>query len=113
MIGLEVVWSGALERQRLAPGLSSFVGHSQLVGAIKADPAPSLHARTRKPMTRPGSKDAEILVLLKKGVGYKAIGRTLEISHGTVRAVARRHGLESRWIRAGEKALVKYRGEVP
>lgn len=90
MTELETYWSGSLERSGQVPGLSTYQGRSQLVGAFEREEEPPIGKKWRQALgvrVANGSLDPVIKVLLAKGISIEEIARRLQCSPNVVRRV--------------------------
>jgi hypothetical protein len=94
MIELETYWSGSLERQQRAPGLSGYQGSSQLVGGFEREDQPPQKAWRQAPGARVGNRslDGKVRALLKAGVTPSQIAARLGCSPNVAYRV-RRQGI--------------------
>lgn len=97
----EVSWSGTLERQGKASGLSAYVGNSSLFIGAKHDQDRLEYGECKRVVT-PGRKlppderaalEIEVLKLLKRGWSHRGIARVLRCTVVLTKAVARKNGL--------------------
>jgi hypothetical protein len=110
---LETVWSGTLEREGKAAGLSTFSGRSSLFHSANWERLDTLEhgeVRGRVPMAERVKVDDSIrdriLQRLKFGMTYGQIMAEIGVSASVIRRIARRHGIDRRgWAGSGWKAM--------
>jgi hypothetical protein len=110
---LEVYWSGSLEAQGKAPGLSSYQGRSSIyhsanwerldmlehgeakARSVNGHPKRSEDGQWRRKACDPETA-AEALRLLKSGISYNQISVRLNVSVSVPRRLGRLHGIDRR-----------------
>lgn len=119
--GLVPVWNGELEARGEAPGLSAYDGKSSIYHSVNWERSDELERRhdnrqrraegfaavrgsDTKPRVARGSRDAEVVERLKKGVSYGAICRELGVTLSVPRRLARIHGIDRSVFRSGVRA---------
>lgn len=101
-------WSGSLERARLAPGLSSYLGRSSLhhsasweaaeglergeCGCARPSDRPAYLPTVKAPKLTP-ERERAVAVLLRHGVSYRKLVRDFGVTMAQARRVARDLGI--------------------
>src|SRR5690349_2480873 len=112
---LETVWSGALEREGKAAGLSTHQGRSSLFHSANWERLDALdhgevrgHVPTAARVRVDDALRARIAQRLKFGLTYSAITKECHVSAAVIRGIARAHGIDRRaWAGSGWMALHK------
>lgn len=119
---LEVAWSGAMERNGTAAGLSSYDGRSSIyhspnwerLDALEHGECMALERvakrghdrKPRAPKCDP-AREARAVEMLERGVSFGDISRALDVSTSVPRRLARRMGIDRSALRgAGNRQRV-------